>query len=291
MLADIQSKRLVTDTGSISQIITDRRHAAVIRVIRYLHSNLKMELNLETLAEIACCSRCHLVRIFANQTGVTPMNYLSSLRIQAAKSVLLQTDEKVINIAYDVGYSSLGSFGRRFAELVGLSPRALRKGARLFDSREFRDILSTYAEMSAAAPVPDALSGTIRSDDGMQPPGFAFIGIFKGNQPSGMPVSCTIARYPGTFHLPRPRPWRGEDKLTFLAAGIPCTGDPKSILLSRNLLLARKAYTADAPLRSNAITLRKQSESEPPVLLALPLLLQGRPASRSSQSASVMAAE
>lgn len=259
---------------STRQLMSERRHAALIRVVRHMRANLQSELDLDTLAEVACCSRFHFVRIFAEQCGVTPMNFLSSLRIQAAKSALLQTEEKVIDVAYGVGYSSLGSFGRRFTELVGLSPRALRNGARQFIAGRFCAALAEQAAVCSKVALPHAIRGRIEARGNSCAEGFVFIGLFRGNQPSGVPAACTLARYPGPFQLPMLLD--GADDLTLFAAGIEHSGDPYAILLSCGLQVARLSLSNADCTRPLHIRLETQKESEPPVLLALPLLFQNR---------------
>src|SRR5882757_7252029 len=81
---------------------SERHRRAVLRTIAHMRANLADTHNLDKLSDVACCSRWHLVRVFSEHTGVTPMNFLSMLRFQAAKAMLLETDEKIINIAYDV---------------------------------------------------------------------------------------------------------------------------------------------------------------------------------------------
>ena len=105
-------------------------HACAIdRVVQYMSANAAEPMRLKVLADIAHCSPWHLDRIFSNATGLSPMRYISLLRINAAKLEIMRSDHRIIEIAYDAGYNSLGSFGKRFTELVGLSPREVRKPA------------------------------------------------------------------------------------------------------------------------------------------------------------------
>jgi len=61
--------------------------------------------------------------------------YQRILRITTAIRLLLTTEISVTNICFDVGYNSLGTFIRRFTELVGRSPCQLRRAAANFMPR------------------------------------------------------------------------------------------------------------------------------------------------------------
>nr|ABS50455.1 NapR1 [Streptomyces aculeolatus] len=79
-------------------------------------------LSLDDLAQSVRVSKYHFLRVFTRVTGVTPGRFLSAVRLHEAKRLLLSTSLTVADISAQVGYSSTGSFTRRFTESVGLSP-------------------------------------------------------------------------------------------------------------------------------------------------------------------------
>src|SRR5271165_2573484 len=97
--------------------------AAVERAIRHMRSNLDAPLDLGQLAHIAAVSKFHFVRVFDEVTGTTPRHFLSCLRMQRAKELLLKTRSSITDVCMEVGYSSLGTFSTTFSELVGVSPQ------------------------------------------------------------------------------------------------------------------------------------------------------------------------
>ena len=72
-------------------------------------------------------SERRMVDIFKEAYGVTPKTYVDRLRLEEAKKRLLQTDEKIIDIAVSVGFGSLSTFNRFFKEQTGETPQAYRK--------------------------------------------------------------------------------------------------------------------------------------------------------------------
>lgn len=85
---------------------------------------------LEQAAAIACLSPFHFHRLFARAYGETPHAFVTRHRIDRAKALLAATDLTVLEICHQVGYSSVGTFSRRFAELVGRTPSDYRHGIR-----------------------------------------------------------------------------------------------------------------------------------------------------------------
>ena len=84
-------------------------------------------LDLDRLAEIACVSKFHFLRSFAETYGQTPSAYLTERRIERAQDLLRATNLTVTEICGLVGYESLGSFSSRFTALVGVSPSAYQR--------------------------------------------------------------------------------------------------------------------------------------------------------------------
>ena len=86
-------------------------------------------LDVATLARMAYLSEAHLIRTFSATFGETPHRYLQRRRVERAMFMLRETDRSVSEICLDVGFTSLGTFGRTFREIVGESPTSYRKGA------------------------------------------------------------------------------------------------------------------------------------------------------------------
>jgi AraC-like DNA-binding protein len=88
-------------------------------------------LAIDVLAAEAHCSRYHFMRTFQAAYGEPPGLYLARRRIERAKDLLRSANLTVTEICFLVGFASLGSFSRRFSEIVGMSPTAYREQARV----------------------------------------------------------------------------------------------------------------------------------------------------------------
>src|SRR5215472_10294802 len=104
----------------------DSHARAVQRVISTLRERLDENISLEEMASVAYMSRYHFNRTFRQVTGLPPCRFLTKLRVEAATQMLLNTDTSVTDICLEVGYTSLGTFVRRFSDLLGISPMRLR---------------------------------------------------------------------------------------------------------------------------------------------------------------------
>lgn len=112
-----------------SQATGDSPTKAMITVQRtkeFMIENLSRQLSLEDIAWHVRLSREHLARIFREITGQTVFEYLTFLRIEAAKNHLYDTSFLVHEIAERTGFTSASLFGRVFKRMVGMTPQGYR---------------------------------------------------------------------------------------------------------------------------------------------------------------------
>jgi AraC-like DNA-binding protein len=86
-------------------------------------------LDVEALARDAHLSAGHLSREFKAAYGESPYSYLMTRRVERAMALLRRGDLSVTDVCFEVGFSSLGTFSTRFAELVGMPPSAYKRAA------------------------------------------------------------------------------------------------------------------------------------------------------------------
>lgn len=92
----------------------------------YMRHNLAEEITIQQLADLIHVSRSYLNKIFVERAGMTPMQYMQSIRIDAAKSLLMTTRQSIGDIASEVGFNSPKYFCHIFHRATGMSPREFR---------------------------------------------------------------------------------------------------------------------------------------------------------------------
>jgi len=78
------------------------------------------------LARVSNVSEAHFARSFREAFGIPPHRYLLTRRIEQARTLLRDTELSIIEIAFQTGWKSLGTFGRTFRDVTGESPSELR---------------------------------------------------------------------------------------------------------------------------------------------------------------------
>lgn len=94
--------------------------------LNYIDANYDKPINLTDIARSCHLSVSRLAHIFKEQMGITVIDYLTNVRIQRAKQLLLATDQNCTEICFQVGYNNQSYFTRTFKELVGMTPREFR---------------------------------------------------------------------------------------------------------------------------------------------------------------------
>lgn len=95
-------------------------------VLSYIAQNLSSPISLEDLAARANLSVYYFCRIFKNETGYSPHQYLMIARVNAAKFFLKTTDLSNKEIASRCGFSNESSFCTVFRRLTGYTPRVFK---------------------------------------------------------------------------------------------------------------------------------------------------------------------
>lgn len=100
--------------------------------ISLITENPSLTLNINELAKMCNISESRFMHIFKDATGISPHAYQQSLRINNCKTVLLETNLKISDIAYQAGYDDPLYFSRIFKKITGVSPRQYRENNKLF---------------------------------------------------------------------------------------------------------------------------------------------------------------
>jgi transcriptional regulator GlxA family with amidase domain len=109
----------------------------VYRAMQWLQQHVDEPYRLSAVADAAAASERTLLRHFRQVTGMTPLDYLHSLRIERAKMLLEVTLHGIPAIAEACGHSDAASFGRLFQREAGMTMSAYRTRYALRSRRRF----------------------------------------------------------------------------------------------------------------------------------------------------------
>jgi AraC family transcriptional regulator len=98
------------------------------RVADYVEEHLAETVRLASLAEVARLSPFHFSRAFKQSFGTPPHRYLTSRRIERAKTLLANDTTSVTQVGVAVGFAETSSFTTAFRKHTGLTPTVYRRG-------------------------------------------------------------------------------------------------------------------------------------------------------------------
>jgi len=109
-------------------------------------------INLDEIANEACFSKFHFIRLFKRIYGVTPHQYCMERRIEAAKALLKSGRYTIIQACYEVGFESVTSFVALFKRQVGRTPRVFLSEQRQQRMEMSRNPLKFVPQCFSSAP-------------------------------------------------------------------------------------------------------------------------------------------
>lgn len=113
-----------------NQVAVQERNAEpplIQRAKDYIREHKTEDLSLAEVAKSVNVSVFYFCKMFKKVTGLNFTDYLSRVRIEKAKNLLLNPNLRISEIAYDVGFQSLTHFNRVFRKVVGQSPTIYRR--------------------------------------------------------------------------------------------------------------------------------------------------------------------
>lgn len=97
-------------------------------VLHYIQTHLGEKADLAELASISAISPYHFHRIMRAHLGESLMSYIIRIRMDTSASLLLYTDMKITDIAWQMGYDVPSSFNKAFKKRFGRTPSEFRNG-------------------------------------------------------------------------------------------------------------------------------------------------------------------
>jgi len=104
----------------------DSEPAQITRARQFIEANYQENLSLAMVAQKAGMSTFYFCKMFKKTTGVHFARYVSCVRIEKAKNLLLNPNYRISEIAFEVGFQSLTHFNRIFRDIAGQAPTEYR---------------------------------------------------------------------------------------------------------------------------------------------------------------------
>lgn len=113
-----------------NQVLVQQQNAepvAVVRAKQYIADHQGESLSLGQVAKAVNTSSFYFCKLFKKATGLNFTDYVSRVRIEKAKNLLLNPNTRISEVAFEVGFQSLTHFNRVFRKVVGESPTDYRR--------------------------------------------------------------------------------------------------------------------------------------------------------------------
>lgn len=102
------------------------RDERIEKTLSYIHGHIYENINLNELADSTCLSKDHFIRLFKQETGTTPLQYINQKKIEKAQLILVTDSMPVKNVAFTLGFDDYSYFNRLFKKLTGTTPQEYR---------------------------------------------------------------------------------------------------------------------------------------------------------------------
>jgi len=93
----------------------------------YIQEHLRENLNVKDLSEQCCMSESNFYRVFKQEMGISPVDYINQLRIEKAKVLIKENECDLTEIFLSCGFKNRSYFNRTFKKYVGLTPNSFRQ--------------------------------------------------------------------------------------------------------------------------------------------------------------------
>ncbi|MGN6711611.1 response regulator transcription factor [Anaerocolumna jejuensis] len=104
-----------------------KSQSIIEKVKKFIHLNYEQDITRTEVAADVYLTPEYLAILFKRETGINIKDYINQYRLEKAKLLLAQSDNKISDIAFEVGFNSFSYFTTLFKKMTGLSPNDYRK--------------------------------------------------------------------------------------------------------------------------------------------------------------------
>jgi AraC-like DNA-binding protein len=117
----------ITRNNKKVEIINDEAPFIIKKTIQYINRHVNEPIEIDELVKLTKWEKHHFSRMFNKYVGLTPYQYILNRKIDYSKSLLIETNNQIIDIAFGLGFNSHTNFSVRFKKITGYTPENFRK--------------------------------------------------------------------------------------------------------------------------------------------------------------------
>ena len=110
-------------------LLENENYKKIEKVIKYIDENFKEQPSLDTISEYIGMSKFHLIRVFKEYVGVTPIQFLQSITLNYAKEHLKES-KSILDSSLDLGLSSSSRLHDLFVNIIGVTPKEYKESGK-----------------------------------------------------------------------------------------------------------------------------------------------------------------
>jgi AraC-like DNA-binding protein len=129
VLSHCSNYRLLSNAWAPATDDDDKTMVQIDSIVSFISEHHAEPITMADVSKRFRMSESHFSRIFRRSTGNSFTDFLIRVRISRACQLLMQSDENIATICYDVGFNNVANFNRRFIDVKGTTPSAFRKEA------------------------------------------------------------------------------------------------------------------------------------------------------------------
>jgi len=110
-------------------LLENENYKKIEKVIKYIDENFKEQPSIDTISKYIGMSKFHLIRVFKEYVGVTPIQFLQSVTLNYAKEHLKES-KSILDSSLDIGLSSPSRLHDLFVNIIGVTPKEYKQSGK-----------------------------------------------------------------------------------------------------------------------------------------------------------------
>lgn len=121
-------------------------NAVVKKIVDYIELHIDEDLSLDKIANALNYSKFYMARIFTEETKCTIYKYIQGRRLTLAAQKLVDTEQPIVEIAYEAHYGSQQAFTLAFKQFYGYTPKIYRKNGMFYPKQLKISMMNSFSK-------------------------------------------------------------------------------------------------------------------------------------------------